>query len=204
MNKRTFFVSGIGTDVGKSIVSAILVETLQADYWKPIQSGDLDHSDSIKIQKLISNSNSIIHPEQFKLNTPASPHIAAEIDGVSIQLNDFNIPETNNDLIIEGAGGLYVPINNNKTILDLIIDLKLSVILVASYYLGSINHTLLSINTLKDKNIPIKAVIFSGEPTDSTREVIEKMNPDLHYIDIPKINEINKSEIKKIAEKIQI
>jgi dethiobiotin synthetase len=108
---QKIFVTGIGTDVGKTIVSAVLVEALQADYWKPIQAGDLDNSDTQKVQRLVTNTKSQFHKEAYRLNTPASPHYAAELDGIEISLNNIQLPQTTNQLIIEGAGGLMVPIN---------------------------------------------------------------------------------------------
>src|SRR5690554_4985651 len=115
-----FFITGIGTDVGKTIVSAIFTEALQADYWKPIQSGDLDNSDSDKVKKLISNSTSVFHESAYNLTTPASPHYSAELDGITIDLKKIKEPKTKNHLVIEGAGGLYVPLNHKDTIADLI------------------------------------------------------------------------------------
>ena len=114
------FITGIGTDVGKTITSAIITQALEADYWKPIQAGDLDNSDSHKIQRYISNDTTIIHPNSYKLNTPASPHLAAAIDGIAIDLNQIHEPATKNHLVIEGAGGVFVPLNNQDCIIDLI------------------------------------------------------------------------------------
>ncbi len=201
---KTYFVSGIGTEIGKTIVSAILVEALQADYWKPIQSGDLHYSDSDKIKDYISNDNTKIHSERFRLNTPASPHYSAEVGGVKIKKEDFQIPKTENHLIIEGAGGLLVPINEQETILDVISHLNIPVILVASYYLGSINHTLLSINQLIHKNIPITALIFNGAPTTSSRDIIIKMSKNIPLVlDIPKLEEINSNTIKEAIRYVE-
>ena len=99
------FITGIGTDVGKTITSAIITQSLEADYWKPVQAGDLDNSDSHKIQRYISNNKTVIHENSYKLNTPASPHFAAKIDGITIDLKKIIEPSTDNHLIIEGAGG---------------------------------------------------------------------------------------------------
>lgn len=197
MKKKTYFITGISTEVGKTIASALLVEAMQADYWKPIQSGDLHYSDSDKIRELISNKKTVIHPEGFRLNTPASPHYSAEIDGIKIALNDFKIPTTNNHLIIEGAGGLLVPINDKNTVLDIIQQFNIPVILVANYYLGSINHTLSSIRLLQQLNIPIHALIFMGKPNIPSRDIIKKMSTGIinHYIEIPHLNTINKESI---------
>ena len=159
---KHFFITGIGTGIGKTILSAVLVEKLKADYWKPVQSGGLDSSDSLKVRGLISNTQSFIHPESYRLSQPFSPHKSAAIDGIAIELQNIVPPKTNNNLIIEGAGGLMVPLNNNFLMIDLIKKLNVPVILVSQNYLGSINHTLLSINALKQYNISIRGIIFNG------------------------------------------
>ena len=169
--QRKLFVTGIGTDVGKTIASAILTEALQADYWKPIQAGDLEHSDSIKIKSQISNSKSHIFENSYKLNTPASPHYAAQLDGIAIDINQIKEPKTSNHLVIEGAGGLLVPLNNTDCIIDLIQN-DYEVILVSRHYLGSINHTLLSLEALKNRNIPCAGIIFSGDENPATESII--------------------------------
>ncbi|AXP80391.1 ATP-dependent dethiobiotin synthetase BioD 1 [Mariniflexile rhizosphaerae] len=169
----TYFITGISTNVGKTIASAILVEALEADYWKPIQAGELDNSDTKKVQSLVSNSKSKFHPNAFALKTPMSPHAAAEIDGIDIHLNQIKAPKTKNNLIIEGAGGLLVPINNTQTVLDLIHpDYK--AIVVSRHYLGSINHTLLTVNLLKEKGFDV-SIIFSGNEHKTTEDIIKKM-----------------------------
>jgi len=169
---RKIFVTGIGTDVGKTVVSAILTEALEADYWKPVQAGDLDNSDSIKVRNLISNKKTVIHTEGIKLNSPMSPHAAAEIDNVEIKLSDFKFPKTNNNLIIEGAGGLMVPLNDTDLIIDLIQELDVEVILVSQNYLGSINHTILSLDALKNRGIKVLGIIFNGESNKETEKYI--------------------------------
>ncbi len=169
------FVTGIGTEVGKTVVSAILTEALQADYWKPVQAGDLDYSDTHKVKDMVSNSKSLFHDETFALNHPMSPHAAAERDKVEISLGDFKIPETENHLIIEGAGGLMVPLNRKDCIIDLIESLGVEVVLVSRNYLGSINHTLLSVEALVSRGISIKGIIFNEEENVDTESVILKM-----------------------------
>ena len=169
--QRKLFVTGIGTDVGKTIASAILTEALQADYWKPIQAGDLEHSDSIKIKSQISNSKSHIFENSYQLNTPASPHYAAQLDGIAIDINQIKEPKTSNHLVIEGAGGLLVPLNDTDCIIDLIRN-DYEVILVSRHYLGSINHTLLSLEALKNRNIPCAGIIFSGDENPATESII--------------------------------
>ena len=169
-----YFITGIGTDVGKTIVSAIFTEALQADYWKPIQAGDLHNSDANKIKKLITNQKTIIHNNSYALKTSASPHYAAELDNVTINLSNIIEPKTNNHLIVEGAGGIFVPINNSQTILD-IIKPNYKVIIVSKHYLGSINHTLLTIDALKNRNIKVAGIVFNGNENKATESVIKDL-----------------------------
>ncbi len=166
-----YFITGIGTDVGKTIASAIITEALEADYWKPIQAGDLDNSDSHKVKKYISNAKTTFHNNSYALNTPASPHLAANIDNVVINVENIKVPKTKNKLIIEGAGGLFVPLNEKDTIVDLI-QPDYKVIVVSRHYLGSINHTLLTIEALKNRNISIAGIIFNGDQNSATEEII--------------------------------
>jgi dethiobiotin synthetase len=165
------FITGISTDVGKTIASAIITEALEADYWKPIQAGDLDNSDSYKLKKYISNSKTVIHENSYTLNTPASPHLAAAIDGVLIDLNQIKEPKTNNNLVIEGAGGIFVPLNDTDCIVDLI-QSDYKVIVVSRHYLGSINHTLLTIEAIKNRSFEVAGIIFSGDENVSTESII--------------------------------
>lgn len=165
------FITGIGTDVGKTVASAIVVEALEADYWKPIQAGDLHFSDSDKIKSKISNSKSQILTNAYALNTPASPHLAAERDGITIDIKKIKEPKTTNHLVIEGAGGVLVPLNEEHTILDLI-QPTYKVIIVSRHYLGSINHTLLTIEALKSRNISVAGIIFSGDEHVATEQII--------------------------------
>lgn len=165
------FVTGISTDVGKTIASSIIVEALEADYWKPIQAGDLDNSDSHKVQVRISNQKTQIFKNSYQLHTPASPHFAAEIDGIKIELNQIKEPKTKNHLVVEGAGGIFVPLNENETIIDLIKpDYK--VVVVSRHYLGSINHTLLTIEAIQNRGFKVAGIIFSGSENKSTEELI--------------------------------
>lgn len=165
------FITGIGTDVGKTIASAIVTQALEADYWKPIQAGDLDNSDSHKVKSKISNPKSQIFENSYKLNTPASPHFAAAIDGITIDLKQIKEPVTTNHLVIEGAGGILVPLNNQDCIIDLI-QKDYKVLLVSRHYLGSINHTLLTFEALKNRNIPLAGIIFSGDENKASEEII--------------------------------
>ena len=173
MKSKKYFVTGIGTDVGKTIVAAIITEALEADYWKPVQAGDLENCDTKKVERLVSNTISKFHPNSYALNTPMSPHAAAAIDKVKIDLKKIKEPTTKNHLVIEGAGGLLVPLNDKHTILD-IIKPKYKVIVVSRHYLGSINHSLLTIRTLQEKGFDV-SIIFSGNKHKTTEEIIRKM-----------------------------
>ena len=165
------FITGISTDVGKTIASAIIVEALQADYWKPIQAGDLEHSDTHKVQSLVSNTQSHFHSNSYALQTPASPHLAAAKDGITIDLNQIQEPETTNHLVVEGAGGILVPLNDTQSVADLI-QSDYKVIVVSRHYLGSINHTLLTIESLQNRGIQVAGIIFSGDENSSTESII--------------------------------
>ena len=188
MNDK-IIVAGIGTDVGKTVISAILCEALQADYWKPVQAGDLDNSDTIKVKHLVSNSKSVFHDEAYQLHTPMSPHGAAKIDALEIQEKNIQIPETSNKLIIEMAGGLMVPLSDDYLYIDWVEKSNLPVILVSSYYLGSINHTLLTWEALKVRNIPVLGIIFNGKKVDSTYDVI------MHQTKLKCLLEVDQEEI---------
>jgi len=170
----TYFITGISTDVGKTVIAAIVTEALQADYWKPIQAGDLDNSDTHKIKKYVSNDISQYHDNAFALKTPMSPHAAAEIDNVKVSVAKIKRPKTKKDLVIEGAGGILVPINETETIADLIRPTD-KIIVVSRHYLGSINHSLLTINYLKEQGFKHIGIIFSGDEHPTTEAAITKM-----------------------------
>ena len=197
MPNKVFFVSGIGTNVGKTVVSAILTEALEADYWKPLQSGDLHNTDSHKVKKLISNMQSKIHPEAVLLKDALSPHASAENENRTINPNELTIPKTKNHLIIEGAGGLMVPINRKFMMVDLIQQLQTQVILVSRHYLGSINHTLLSISILKQRQIPVKGIIFVGNENQSTESVILEYSGVANLGRIAEARDIDRSFVLK-------
>lgn len=204
MSKRPLFITGIGTGIGKTIISAIIVEKLKADYWKPIQSGDLDNSDTLMVQSLISNKISVFHPEAYRLTQPYSPHKSAKLDGITIDPKHIKLPKTNNQLIIEGAGGLMVPLNDDFFIIDLIKQLNAEVILVSKNYLGSINHTLLSIDALKSRNIQVKGIIFNGDVDESSQDVILKYSGIPLLGNLPQISLIKKQSVIKAGIQIKI
>lgn len=203
-NKKTLFVTGIGTGIGKTVVSAALVEKLKADYWKPVQSGDLDRSDSLTVRNLISNEISRIYPENYRLTQPFSPHKSAAIDGITIDLDSILPPKTDNSLIIEGAGGLMVPLNTKFLMIDLIKKLGAEVVLVSQNYLGSINHTLLSIYALKKYGIPVRGIIFNGVKDVYSEEFI-LTNSGLEVLGhTPQYQEIDKKTIVDAGKHIHL
>lgn len=195
---QRIFVTGISTEVGKTIASAIITEALEADYWKPVQAGDLDHTDSHKIAGFISNSTTKIHKSSYELKTPMSPHAAADIDGVRIDANKIHAPETENHLVIEGAGGLLVPLNEDDTILDIIMP-NYKVIVVSRHYLGSINHTLLTVNWLKQKGYNV-SLLFSGNDHPTTENIILHKTGVSSIGRIDEEEEFNQAVIKKYAD----
>ncbi len=172
-SSKNIFITGIGTDVGKTLASAIVVEALKADYFKPIQAGDLEFSDTHKVKKLVSNPQSKFYDNSYALKTPMSPHAAAAIDDIHIELDAIKLPVTNNNLVIEGAGGLLVPVNDKETILD-IIQPEYKVIVVSRHYLGSINHTLMTIRILKEQGFDV-SIIFNGDEHKTSEDIIKKM-----------------------------
>lgn len=198
------FVTGIGTDVGKTVVSAILCEYFGFDYWKPIQTGKNLGTDNDTLKTLVSNNNFKSYPEAYLLEQPLSPHAAAKIENKNIKLNQIQLPTNDSNLIIEGAGGLLVPINdNNETICDLIIGLKCPVVLVVKEYLGNINHTLLSLACLKQKNIPVFGIVYVGDELPETSSVIENMTGIKTLFRVPLFSLLNKDTIRKFAIEIQ-
>ncbi len=201
---KQFVITGIGTDIGKTVVSAILSEHLNATYWKPIQAGDLENSDTIKVRSWCSDKVSVF-PELFRLNSAMSPHAAAKIDGIDIQLNLFQLPDISGNLIIEGAGGIMVPLNQKGDLfIDLIEQWKLPVILVSRHYLGSINHTLLSVETLKNRKIEIEGIIFVGDEHTATEQILLQKTGLTMLARIPIVNAVDRNFIKEQAQQINL
>ena len=201
---QQYIVTGIGTDVGKTVVSAILSEALKATYWKPIQAGDLDNSDSIKVNKWTTDNVNVLE-ERFRLNSPMSPHAAAAIDGIEIQIKDIQKPATEGNLIIEGAGGIMVPINEKgDTYLDVFEELKLPVIIISKNYLGSINHTLMTIEMIQSRGIEIKGIIFSGISNEATESIILSKTKLKCLARISEATEVNAEFIQTQAKQIAL
>lgn len=168
------FITGIGTDVGKTLVSAILTEALQADYWKPVQAGLEPTTDAATVRSLVQNPVSRFWPERYRLQLPVSPHAAAAAEGLTLRPKDFQLPATDNHLLVEGAGGLLVPLAPGFLLADLIQLFALDVVVVSRNYLGSINHTLLTLEALRARGIRVRGLVFNGEPTPATENFIQQ------------------------------
>ena len=201
---KPIFITGTGTDVGKTLVAAIITEALQADYWKPVQAGFSDGTDSLRIEQLISNDKTIIHPELYKLKMAASPHLAAAAENIQIHIKDIlsQLPKTKNRLVIEGAGGLMVPLNKNKFVLHLIKNLNAKVIIVSKNELGSINHSLLTAAVLRKEKLDVAGWIFNEEYLNYENE-IEKWSGYPAIVSIKHLTEISRQTIKVESEKIK-
>ena len=179
------FVTGTDTGIGKTVVSAVLTKALDATYWKPIQAGLEEETDTEFVSRTTGLSDQIKR-ERYRLNTPMSPHAAAEIDNVKISMDDFELPDYSTDhLVVEGAGGLHVPMNDQDMIIDLIAYLGMPVVLVARSTLGTLNHTLLSIEALRRRDISILGVVMNGPEHTSNRETIR------HFGDVEILAEID-------------
>lgn len=199
---RRYAITGIGTDVGKTVVSAILSEALNATYWKPVQAGDLGNSDSLVIKSLTTHVN--ILPEAIKLTKAISPHAAAISDAVSIKLKDLELPEVEGNFIVEGAGGLMVPLNNEGlTFLDVFESWSLPIIIVSRHYLGSINHSLLTAEAIRNRGINVAGFIFVGDTNSPTQEIILK-NTNLPMLGLIPLTEVlDKQFVLEQAELIK-
>jgi dethiobiotin synthetase len=191
-----FFVTGTDTNVGKTVVSAILTAGLRAHYWKPVQSGVIEGTDSNCVAGLTGLPASHFLPETYMLKEPLSPHEAARIDGVSISLTNFKLPERKlRPLVVEGAGGVMVPLNDQHLMLDLIKHLALPVVLVARSSLGTINHTLLSLHVLRARSIPVLGVVMNGDRNPANRRAIELYGQTRVLAEIPRLPILNQQSI---------
>jgi len=197
---KTYFITGIGTDVGKTVVSAIVVKAMGADYWKPVQCGDLDNTDSMKAQRL---TGCVVHPEAYRLELPMSPHAAAEAEGVQIDLGQIRLPSSERPLLVEGAGGILVPLNDRHTMLDLMQQLNIPVIVVSRHYLGSINHTLMTLEVLKQRGIEIAGVIFNGDEQATSESIIAQLSGAKVLGRIPVLDEVSPASVSMVADSLR-
>jgi dethiobiotin synthetase len=179
------FVSGIGTGIGKTLISAILAEAFEADYWKPVQAGTKYPTDSQWMSEMFTGTNTKIYPELYLLSLAASPHIAAREDGLQITVTDIcaAVPSESRKLIVEGAGGLLVPLNDKEFVADLIQAMGATVILVSRNYLGSINHSLMTARVCKQLQLTVSGWIFNDQYLDYEDEIVK-------WTGIPKIASI--------------
>ena len=204
---QTIFITGIGTGLGKTLVSAIVAEALQADYWKPVQAGYDDGTDSEWMTSILSNNKSKVYPEVYRLKLPASPHLAAREEGRIISSEKIfsayaQYLAPGRRMIIEGAGGLLVPLNDHELVIDLIRKLNAKVILVSRHYLGSINHSLLTANLCRQKGIRVIGWIFNDQFMDYEDDIVQWSGyPRLATIQ--KLSEISPEVIKNEAQKIK-
>lgn len=193
-------LTGIHTDIGKTVCAAVLVRALQCDYWKPIQAGSLDHTDSDTIRQL--SRTTYIHPEAYRLQRAASPHIAARAEQVTIELTDLNAPATERPLLIETAGGVCSPINDQYVVADLLADYHWPTVLVMQHYLGSISHTISAIDALKARGIRILGLIINGEADTESEQFITQYSrlPILTHIE--HMNELSTQNVAQQALRI--
>lgn len=199
MSAKGLFITGIGTDVGKTVAAAVITKALDADYWKPVQCGDLDNSDSIKIARLTGmRTLSGI----FRLKAPMSPHAAADLEGIELSITQIELPKSDKQIVVEGAGGVMVPFNSKETYLDLMVKLNLPVVLVTRHYLGSINHTMLSWKVLKEAGLNVVALVISGKPHESTESHFATQM-DVPFIRINELEEVNSETISAEAERLK-
>lgn len=199
-----YFITGIGTGVGKTIVSAILTEALQADYWKPVQCGTKDGTDKDTVKNLISNTKTVIHAEEHCLEEPVSPHLAASMAGYKIIMESMEIPMSNNTLIIEGAGGILVPLNEQYFVIDMATFFEAEIILVVRNYLGCINHSLLSIDYLTKNGFDIKGLVLIGTFDPAVRTSIINYAELPIIAELPEVEELSKESILGLAQKVDL
>jgi len=194
-------LAGIGTDVGKTVASALICEVLAADYWKPVASGSDDGPiDHQVIKGLITEGESRVHEPRYVFGKSLSPHVAAALEGRSIELNALlTPPETPKRLVIELAGGILVPLNDSLTNLDLLSSWRFPVVVVSRHYLGSINHTLLTLDVLRSRDIPIAGVVFNGDELPDTERIILKLSEVTVLGRIPIQTEITAATVRSLA-----
>ncbi len=207
MNKRNtfkFIICGTDTDVGKTLISTFFVRGLGSYYWKPIQSGTKDGTDSQFVKKIGGIKNEKILKESYIFKTPVSPHWAAEIDNTTISNKLLNIPKIEGSLVIETAGGLMVPITRNFLQIDQIKIWDLPVILVCRSSLGTLNHTLLSIEALKKRDIKILGLVINGKKHLDNPKTLKDFSHLPIIAEFPLINNISKSKLDILWQDLKI
>ncbi|MCF8257535.1 MAG: dethiobiotin synthase [Flavobacteriales bacterium] len=197
---KTYFITGIGTGVGKTVAAAIVVKALGADYWKPVQCGDLDRTDTMKVQRL---TGCAVHLEAYRLELPMSPHAAGEAEGVRIDLAQLRLPHSERPLLVEGAGGILVPLNDSHTMLDLMQQLNIPVIVVSRHCLGSINHTLMTLEVLKQRGITVAGIIFNGDELSSSESIIAQLSGAKVLGRVPVLDEVSPASVSMVADSLR-
>jgi len=198
-------VAGIGTDVGKTVVSAAFCVALQADYWKPVLSGVATAAgDDEVIQYLLGEHGARIHPCAYRFKAPLSPHVAAAQEGVAISLEKFELPESDRPIVVELAGGVLVPMSDEFTNMELVGRFDLPVVVVSRHYLGSINHTLLTLEALRSRGVPVMGVVFNGEELPDSERIIERMGEVRVLGRIPSLAEVTPETIRVAAQGLSI
>ena len=200
-----FAIAGIGTGVGKTLVSALFSERLGAAYWKPIQAGGLAHTDTMELRRLVTAGRCRFLPEAYSLRAAMSPDAAAAREGVTIRKDRLRLPDVEGPLVVEPAGGVLVPLAGGLLNIDLLKYWNLPVVLVSSYYLGSINHTLLTVEALKSRDVPLAGTVFNGEPNDASRSVILERTGLRCLLDLPALPQpVSSRKVKAYAARIDL
>ncbi len=199
-----FFITGTDTDVGKTVAAAWLMLHLDGAYWKPVQSGTADGTDEATIRNLTLFPDDRFYFPTYTLTQPLSPHEAARRDGIALDMTRFTLPPAARPLIVEGAGGLMVPLTDRHFVIDLIAQLGLPTILVARSGLGTINHTLLSLMALRDRNIPVAGLIINGPTTPHNRQALEEYGGVPVLAEIDRLPALNAAALKAIKPAFDI
>lgn len=192
-----YFITAIHTDSGKTLVSAIFAQALHADYWKPVQAGYPRDTDTV--MQFLQNKKSKIHKEAYLLQAPMSPHAAARLEQLEIHPENILMPETDNTLIVEGAGGVLAPISEEYFVIDIAKKFNLEIILVCNIYLGSINHSMLTINELKRRKLKVRGIVFNGPENEETEQFILKHSGYPCLLRIAKEKKITQEIINRYA-----
>lgn len=200
-----FAVAGIGTGVGKTLVSALFTERLGAAYWKPIQAGGLEHTDTDEARRLVAHGRARFLPEVYRLQAAMSPHAAAAREGVALRRAALQLPDVDGPLVVEPAGGVLVPVAEGLLNADLLQDWGLPVVVVANYYLGSINHTLLTVEALRARRLLLAGIVFSGEPNPDSRSVILEVTGLECLLDLPALPQpVSPGDVRAHAARIAL
>jgi dethiobiotin synthetase len=198
-SQRTIAIAGIHTGIGKTIVSAMLVQALKADYWKPVQAGTLDNTDLMTVQGLVANEQSVFHPEALSLQMAASPHAAAANENLTVDCRDFSFPRTGNTLLVETAGGLLSPMDDRHTMADFISYHRLPTVLVTRHYLGSINHTLLCLEVMRQRQIPLACLVINGPKDEASESFIRNYTGAGPVLCAPELKTLTREQVSAAA-----